>query len=61
MVRRLAKEALQKISGEPPVERAKTLADEAKKETLVPNDQKPDKLRQDDKKLEDLERWLTSS
>ena len=56
MVRRLAKEALQKLSGELPAERARTLAEEAKKETLVPTDQKLDKLRQEDKKIEDLER-----
>src|SRR5271170_2602999 len=55
MVRRLAKEALQKVSGELPTERAKTVA-EASKDQLQPTDQKLAKLREMDKKMEDLER-----
>jgi len=55
MVRRLAKEALQKVSGELPTERAKTVA-EASKDQLQPTDQKLAKLREMDKKMEDMER-----
>ena len=55
MVRRLAKEALQKVSGEMPTERAKTVADASTKANQ-PTDQKLAKLREMDKKLEDLER-----
>ena len=55
MVRRLAKEALQKVSGEMPTERAKTVA-EASTKANQPTDQKLAKLREMDKKLEDLER-----
>jgi HEAT repeat protein len=55
MVRRLAKEALQKVSGELPTERAKTVA--ANTSTAnVPTDQKLAKLREMDKKMEDAER-----
>jgi len=55
MVRRLAKEALQKVSGELPTERAKTVA-EASNKANVPTDQKLAKLREMDKKLADQER-----
>ena len=55
MVRRLAKEALQKISGEMPTERAKTVASDTSKAN-VPTDQKLAKFREMDKKLEDAER-----
>ena len=55
MVRRLAKEALQKVSGEMPTERAKTVA-EASTKANQPTDQKLAKLREMDKKMEDLER-----
>src|SRR5271167_127925 len=56
MVRRLAKEALQKVSGELPTERAKTVAQASTKQQLEPTDQKLAKLREMDKKMEDLER-----
>ena len=55
MVRRLAKEALQKVSGEMPTERAKTVA-EASTKANQPTDQKLAKLREMDKKLSDEER-----
>lgn len=55
MVRRLAKEALQKVSGELPTERAKTLAADTTKRN-VPTDQKLAKFREMDKKMEDAER-----
>jgi hypothetical protein len=55
MVRRLAKEALQKVSGEMPTERAKTVAQASTKEN-EPTDQKLAKLREMDKKMEDEER-----
>jgi hypothetical protein len=55
MVRRLAKEALQKISGEMPTERAKTVADASTKANQ-PTDQKLAKLREMDKKMDDMER-----
>jgi hypothetical protein len=55
MVRRLAKEALQKISGEMPTERAKTVADASTKANQ-PTDQKLAKLREMSKKMEDQER-----
>ena len=55
MVRRLAKEALQKVSGEMPTERAKTVAAITSKDNQ-PTDQKLAKLREMDKKMEDLER-----
>jgi HEAT repeat protein len=55
MVRRLAKEALQKVSGEMPTERARTMAANSTK-AVVPTDQKLAKLREMDKKMEDLER-----
>ena len=55
MVRRLAKEALQKVSGELPTERAKTVAADTSKQN-VPTDQKLAKFREMDKKLEDAER-----
>ena len=55
MVRRLAKEALQKVSGEMPTERAKTVAANTSKENQ-PTDQKLAKLREMDKKMEDMER-----
>ena len=52
MVRRLAKEALQKVSGEMPTERAKTVARSIDKANQ-PTDQKLAKLREMDKKMED--------
>ena len=55
MVRRLAKEALQKVSGEMPTERAKTVAQASIKDKQ-PTDQKLAKLREMDKKMSDLER-----
>ncbi len=55
MVRRLAKEALQKVSGEMPTERAKTVAANTNKEN-EPTDQKLAKLREMDKKMADMER-----
>jgi hypothetical protein len=56
MVRRLAKEALQKVNGELPTERAKTVAEASNKQQLVPTDQKLAKLREMDRKMEDMER-----
>ncbi|MGH7925402.1 MAG: HEAT repeat domain-containing protein [Candidatus Binatus sp.] len=55
MVRRLAKEALEKVSGELPTERAKTVAANSSTAT-EPTDQKLAKLREMDKKMEDMER-----
>lgn len=55
IVRRLAKEALQKVSGELPTERAKTVAADTSKQN-VPTDQKLAKFRELEKKLEDAER-----
>ena len=55
MVRRLAKEALQKVSGEMPTERAKTVASNTSKDNQ-PTDQKLAKLREMDKKMSDMER-----
>ncbi len=55
MVRRLAKEALQKVSGELPTERTKTVA-QASTKAAQPTDQKLAKLREMDKKLNDEER-----
>ena len=55
MVRRLAKEALQKVSGQLPTERAKTLAADSSKHN-EPTDQKLAKLREMDKKMQDVER-----
>jgi HEAT repeat protein len=54
-VRRLAKEALEKVNGEMPTERAKTVAANTKEENQ-PTDQKLAKLREMDKKMEDMER-----
>ena len=54
-IRRLAKEALQKVSGELPTERAKAVAANTSKEN-VPTDQKLAKFREMDKKMEDAER-----
>jgi len=57
MVRRLAKEALQKVSGEMPTERSKTIASNtATDKADEPTDQKLAKLREMDQKLSDLER-----
>lgn len=53
IVRRLAQEALQKISGDLPTERAKTVAANS---SNVPTDQKLDKLREMDRKMQDMER-----
>jgi HEAT repeats len=55
MVRRLAKEALEKVSGELPTERAKTVAANPS-QANEPTDQKLAKLREMDKKMEDMER-----
>ncbi|MGA7873407.1 MAG: HEAT repeat domain-containing protein [Candidatus Binatus sp.] len=55
MVRRLAKEALEKVSGELPTERAKTMAANTSKAD-EPTDQKLAKLREMDKKMQDMER-----
>jgi HEAT repeat protein len=55
MVRRLAQEALQKVNGELPTERAKTVAANTNKENQ-PTDQKLAKLRDMDKKMQDMER-----
>ncbi|MGC2277896.1 MAG: HEAT repeat domain-containing protein [Candidatus Binatus sp.] len=55
MVRRLAKEALEKVSGEMPTERAKTVASNTSKDN-EPTDQKLAKLREMDKKMSDMER-----
>jgi HEAT repeat protein len=55
MVRRLAQEALQKVSGELPTERAKTVAADSSKQN-EPTDQKLAKLREMDKKMQDMER-----
>ena len=55
MVRRLAQEALQKVSGELPTERAKTVAADTSKPNQ-PTDQKLAKLREMDKKMQDMER-----
>jgi len=55
MVRRLAQEALQKVSGELPTERAKTVAADSSKQA-EPTDQKLAKLREMDKKMQDVER-----
>jgi len=55
MVRRLAQEALQKVSGELPTERVKNVAANSSKDSQ-PTDQKLAKLREMDKKMQDLER-----
>jgi HEAT repeat protein len=55
MVRRLAKEALQKISGEMPTEHKKEVATQTNL-IVEPTDQKLAKLRELDKKLEEMER-----
>ena len=55
IVRRLAQEALQKVSGQMPTERAKTAAKDSIKQN-EPTDQKLAKLREMDKKMEDAER-----
>ncbi|HEY6420645.1 MAG TPA: HEAT repeat domain-containing protein [Candidatus Binataceae bacterium] len=54
MVRRLAKEALQKIDGELPTEHAKQVATQQKDEE--PTDQKLQKIRELDQKMQDEER-----
>jgi hypothetical protein len=56
MVQRLAKEALQKIDGELPTERIKAVASDSSKEKLQPTDQKLNKIRELDKKMQDAER-----
>jgi len=56
MVRRLAQEALRKIGGELPAEHQKQIASEQEPHTAVPTDQKFDKIRELDRKLEDEER-----
>jgi HEAT repeats len=56
MVRRLAQEALQKIDGELPTERVKNIAADSTKDQLQPTDQKLNKIRELDKKMQDSER-----
>ncbi len=56
MVQRLAKEALQKIDGELPTERIKDVASDSTKQKLQPTDQKLDKIREMDRKMQDAER-----
>lgn len=57
MVRRLAKEALQKVSGELATEHARNVASaQIKDESQMPTDQKLAKVRAMTKQLEDLER-----
>ncbi len=56
MVRRLAKEALQKIDGELPTQHSEQLAAEKKPDALTPTDQKLAKLREVDQKIQDMER-----
>jgi len=56
MVRRLAQEALQKIQGELPTERVKNIAADSTKDQLQPTDQKLNKIREMDKKMQDAER-----
>jgi HEAT repeat protein len=55
IVRRLAQEALQKVSGQLPTERAKKVAADSTKAN-EPTDQKLAKLREMDKKMEEMER-----
>ena len=56
MVRRLAQEALQKVQGELPTERVKNIAADSTKDQLQPTDQKLNKIREMDKKMQDAER-----
>jgi len=56
MVRRLAQESLQKIDGELPTERIKAVASDSTKAKLQPTDQKLDKMREMDRKMQDAER-----
>jgi HEAT repeat protein len=56
MVRRLAKEALQKIDGELPSEHAVRMASRTKPDGTTPTDQKLAKLRELDQKLQEMER-----
>jgi hypothetical protein len=57
MVRRLAKEALKKVDGELPTERQRQMAQKTPTDSdLVPTDQKLNKIREMDKKIEDEER-----
>jgi HEAT repeat protein len=56
MVRRLAKEALQKIDGELPSQHAQQVAANKKPDGQTPTDQKLSKLREMDQKLQELDR-----
>ncbi len=56
MVRRLAQEAMQKISGELPTEHKKELAASQTTNVIQPTDQKLAKIRELDKKIEESER-----
>ena len=55
MVRRLAQEALQKIRGDLPTERTKTMAADSSRQT-EPTDEKLVKLREMDQKMQDMDR-----
>ncbi len=56
MVRRLAKEALQKIDGELPTQHSEQVAAEKKPDALTPTDQKLAKLREVDQKIQEMDR-----
>ena len=56
MVRRLAKEALQKVDGELPTQRSEDLAIKKKPSGPTPTDQKLAKLREVDQKIQDMNR-----
>ena len=56
MVRRLAKEALQKIDGELPTQHSQQVAQQKKPEGMTPTDQKLAKLREVDQKIQDMDR-----
>jgi HEAT repeat protein len=57
MVRRLAKEALKKVDGDLPTERERQVAQKSPTDSdLVPTDQKLNRIREMDKKMEEQER-----
>src|SRR5262249_26997112 len=56
MVRRLAKEAVQKLDGELPTEHSAEIAAKKKPDGMTPTDQKLAKLREVDQKIQDMER-----
>jgi HEAT repeat protein len=56
MVRRLSKEALQKLDGELPTEHSQTLAAQKKPTGPTPTDQKLAKLREVDQKIQEMQR-----